>query len=162
MQENYSVKISVNSIAPAAIETSLFEGNKPEILNVDLYPLGVGQTEDVANATAFLLQNGARYITGETLILDGGATWLSKRGSNNHKYRQSSRREKPGSLLFPSMGFSKKDRESLLEVIATVKEKLHTSRYGDAAISFGNRILFVEKVLKQELPQVEVNTRIEN
>lgn len=68
--------ITVNSIAPAAIETSLFEGNKPEILNADLYPLGVGQTEDVANATAFLLQNGAQYITGETLILDGGATWL--------------------------------------------------------------------------------------
>ena len=63
--------ITVNSIAPAAIETSLFEGNKPEILNADLYPLGVGQTEDVANAP-FLLQNGARPITGETLILDGG------------------------------------------------------------------------------------------
>jgi NAD(P)-dependent dehydrogenase (short-subunit alcohol dehydrogenase family) len=30
----------------------------------------------VSNAVLFLLQNGARFITGETLILDGGATWL--------------------------------------------------------------------------------------
>ena len=70
----------------------------------------------------------------------------------------------PEAFYFNPWGFSKKSiRESLLEVIATVKEKNYTRV--DIVMRpylFGNRILFVEKVLKQELPQVEVNTRIEN
>jgi NAD(P)-dependent dehydrogenase (short-subunit alcohol dehydrogenase family) len=68
--------ITVNSVAPAAIETPIFEGNRPKVLNPDLYPLSSGHPSDVSNAVLFLLQNGARFITGETLILDGGATWL--------------------------------------------------------------------------------------
>ncbi len=69
-------EITVNSIAPAAIETPLFLGHKSEILDEKLYPLGVGQTSDVANAALFLCLQGSKYITGETIILDGGATWL--------------------------------------------------------------------------------------
>ena len=69
-------EITVNSIAPAAIETSLFEGNKPEVLNAKHYPLGIGEPSDVTNAVLFLILAGSKYITGETLILDGGATWL--------------------------------------------------------------------------------------
>ena len=68
--------ITVNSIAPAAIDTPLFEGNRPAILNPVLYPLGSGKPEDVTNAVLFLLQKGSRFITGETLVLDGGASWL--------------------------------------------------------------------------------------
>lgn len=70
----------------------------------------------------------------------------------------------PEAIYFNPWGFSKKSiRESLLEIIAIVKEKNCTRvLIVMRPYLFGNRILFVEKVLKQELPQVEVNTRIEN
>jgi len=68
--------ITVNSIAPAAIETPLFEGGKPEILDEKNYPLGIGKTNDITDAATFLCLEGSKYITGETIILDGGCTWL--------------------------------------------------------------------------------------
>jgi NAD(P)-dependent dehydrogenase (short-subunit alcohol dehydrogenase family) len=68
--------ITVNSISPAAIDTPLFEGSKPDILDVKNYPLGLGQVEDVSNAALFLCLDGAKFITGESIILDGGCTWL--------------------------------------------------------------------------------------
>jgi NAD(P)-dependent dehydrogenase (short-subunit alcohol dehydrogenase family) len=69
--------ITVNSVAPAAIETPLFEGSKPKVLDELNYPLGKGTPEDVANACLFLCTEGSKFITGETIILDGGSTWLS-------------------------------------------------------------------------------------
>ena len=36
--------------------------------------LGFGQPRDVANAVAFLLADTARWITGTTLVVDGGYT----------------------------------------------------------------------------------------
>ena len=38
------------------------------------HPLGLGRAEDVANAVAFLLADSARWITGTTLVVDGGYT----------------------------------------------------------------------------------------
>jgi NAD(P)-dependent dehydrogenase (short-subunit alcohol dehydrogenase family) len=40
----------------------------------DDYPLGFGQPEDVASAVRFLLSDEARWITGTTLVIDGGFT----------------------------------------------------------------------------------------
>jgi NAD(P)-dependent dehydrogenase (short-subunit alcohol dehydrogenase family) len=69
--------ITVNSIAPAAIETPLFDGGKPPVLDEKNYPLGNGEVDDVANASLFLCLSGNKYMTGETVILDGGSTWLT-------------------------------------------------------------------------------------
>jgi len=38
------------------------------------HPLGFGQPEDVANAAVFYLAPASRWITGTTLIMDGGLT----------------------------------------------------------------------------------------
>lgn len=70
-------EITVNSLAPAAIETPLWLGHKSEVLDEKLYPLGIGQISDIANAALFLCLEGSRFITGETIVLDGGATWLT-------------------------------------------------------------------------------------
>lgn len=39
---------------------------------IKIYPLGLGEPEDIANACVFLLSNAARWITGTNLIVDGG------------------------------------------------------------------------------------------
>ena len=36
------------------------------------HPLGFGTARDVANAAAFLLADTGRWITGSTLVVDGG------------------------------------------------------------------------------------------
>jgi NAD(P)-dependent dehydrogenase (short-subunit alcohol dehydrogenase family) len=38
------------------------------------HPLGIGTVRDVANAVAFLLADTGRWITGTTLVVDGGYT----------------------------------------------------------------------------------------
>ena len=42
----------------------------------DSVPMGyVGEPEDVANVVAFLASEEARYITGQSLLIDGGR-WM--------------------------------------------------------------------------------------
>ena len=68
----------VNCLAPGMIETGMAnaaaERISTEALAVHLkdYPLGAGRPKDVAAATAFLLSEDARWITGTTLPVDGG------------------------------------------------------------------------------------------
>ena len=67
--------ITVNAVAPGFIETDIWatvsDQARQSILN--LAPLGtIGRPEDVAEAVAFLASDAARYITGQTLNVDGG------------------------------------------------------------------------------------------
>lgn len=70
--------IRVNSIAAGAIETEMHQDfastvSEDMIANYrNLHPLGFGRAEDVANAVLFLLSDGARWITGVDLSVDGG------------------------------------------------------------------------------------------
>jgi len=72
--------ITVNSVAPGAIETPINKGllNNPPKLNALLanIPLKrLGQPGDVAEAVAFLASDKADYITGTTIFVDGGLLW---------------------------------------------------------------------------------------
>jgi NAD(P)-dependent dehydrogenase (short-subunit alcohol dehydrogenase family) len=41
------------------------------------YPLGrVGEPEDISNAVAYLASDDASFVTGITLVLDGGARFM--------------------------------------------------------------------------------------
>jgi NAD(P)-dependent dehydrogenase (short-subunit alcohol dehydrogenase family) len=70
--------ITVNAVAPGATDTSM---------NADAYtdevrrnyeqriPLGrIGTSEEIADVVVFLASDGARYITGQELLVDGGLT----------------------------------------------------------------------------------------
>jgi glucose 1-dehydrogenase len=72
--------ITVNNIAPGAIETPINTKllNDPEKLKALLenIPLArLGKTSDVAGVAAFLASADADYITGATIVVDGGLTW---------------------------------------------------------------------------------------
>ena len=67
--------ITVNAIAPGFITTDMTaqipEQSQEQILK--MIPLrGFGHPEDVADAVCFLASDAARYITGQTLQVDGG------------------------------------------------------------------------------------------
>ncbi|AUI50595.1 SDR family oxidoreductase [Arthrobacter crystallopoietes] len=72
--------VRVNAVAPAAVKTNfaraLYEGREAEL--TDKYPLRrLGMPEDVAGPVAFLLSDAAAWITGQTLVIDGGATLVT-------------------------------------------------------------------------------------
>jgi glucose 1-dehydrogenase len=72
--------ITINNIAPGAIETPinttlLHDPVKLKAL-LDNIPLArLGKTSDVAGVAAFLASADADYITGATIVVDGGLTW---------------------------------------------------------------------------------------
>ena len=69
--------IQVNAIAPGFIETAITSALTPERQAALLHeiPAGrFGQPGEIAAATAFLCSSSADYITGQTLVVDGGMT----------------------------------------------------------------------------------------
>lgn len=74
-REYASRNITVNSVAPGYIVTEmtdLLDEKAQEQLKLDI-PLAVlGTTEDVAGAVAYLASEDARYMTGQTLHVNGG------------------------------------------------------------------------------------------
>ena len=71
-------KIRVNALSPALVRTEMFKPEEADWLNEQEknYPLGLGRPEDVAHAAAFLLSDASRYMTGQTIIMDGGCGWV--------------------------------------------------------------------------------------
>jgi len=75
--EELGPKIRVNAVAPAVVKTqfatALYEGREEEVAAA--YPMKrLGVPEDIAGAVAFLLSGEAGWMTGQTMVLDGGVT----------------------------------------------------------------------------------------
>ena len=69
--------IRINSIHPGYVETPILANLDAEAraAAVGLHPIGrLGKPEEIAHAIAFLLSDGASFITGATLVADGGYT----------------------------------------------------------------------------------------
>lgn len=71
--------IRSNSVNPGMIDTNILSAgtiSEEELnKNKELYPLGRhGKPEEVADAIIFLLSDASSFITGQTLIIDGGFT----------------------------------------------------------------------------------------
>lgn len=75
--------VRINAVAPATIETPFIKGtlDTPEqrAATAARSPMGrIGQTSDVVGAIAFLASDLSSYITGQTIVIDGGR--LSRAG----------------------------------------------------------------------------------
>lgn len=73
-------KIRVNVVSPGVVETAI-NRNQPYLsdpekrkITESMHPLGLGTTEDVANACIYLLSDASRWVTGQNIIIDGGYT----------------------------------------------------------------------------------------
>nr|MBA2588491.1 SDR family oxidoreductase [Alphaproteobacteria bacterium] len=71
--------IRVNAIAPGWVETALTEGARADAARskaiIDRTPQGRwGKPEDIGGAVVFLCSDGAGFITGTVLPVDGGYT----------------------------------------------------------------------------------------
>ncbi|GFZ87148.1 hypothetical protein GCM10010978_28710 [Compostibacillus humi] len=68
--------IRVNAVAPGVIDTKMVDDwrktDKWPILSTANALRRIGKAEEVANAVLFLASDEASFITGETLIVDGG------------------------------------------------------------------------------------------
>ncbi|MFF1651470.1 SDR family oxidoreductase [Streptomyces sp. NPDC058240] len=75
LAQEFAPVVRVNAIAPAVVKTkfaqALYEGREAEAAAA--YPLGrLGVPEDIGGAAAFLTSSQADWITGQTLVVDGG------------------------------------------------------------------------------------------
>ncbi|HET8598721.1 MAG TPA: SDR family oxidoreductase [Segeticoccus sp.] len=73
-------QVRVNAVAPAVVKTAfaraLYEGREERVTRA--YPMGrLGRPDDVAGTVSFLLSGDAAWITGETVVIDGGLTLSS-------------------------------------------------------------------------------------
>ena len=67
--------ITVNAVAPGFIKTEMTDVLKDDIKKAIMENIPMkafGETEDIANAVAFLASEEARYITGQVISVDGG------------------------------------------------------------------------------------------
>ncbi|NOR23897.1 MAG: 3-oxoacyl-[acyl-carrier-protein] reductase [Desulforhopalus sp.] len=74
-REYASRNITVNSVAPGYIETEmteLLDEKAQEQIKSEIPLATFGRTEDVAGAVAYLVSDDGRYITGQTLNVNGG------------------------------------------------------------------------------------------
>ena len=71
-------QIRVNSIAPGVVRSPMgeaylsFLSDEAREKELAAYPLGLGEPEDVAGMASFLLSDAGKWITGQTIVMDGG------------------------------------------------------------------------------------------
>lgn len=78
-REVASRNVTVNAVAPGFVDTEILEAMPAETLEaaLKLVPLGrMGTPEEIAYAVAFLADERAAYITGQTLGVDGGMAMM--------------------------------------------------------------------------------------
>ena len=74
-KEVAAYNIRVNAVAPGFIETDILKDLKEAYRQqiIEHIPLGrMGKSEEVARVVKFLVSDAGNYITGQTIIIDGG------------------------------------------------------------------------------------------
>jgi glucose 1-dehydrogenase len=65
-------KIRINCVAPGAVDTPMLWSNPNVDSGAEKIQGAVGKPEDIAAAICFLASAESRFITGTTLVVDGG------------------------------------------------------------------------------------------
>jgi glucose 1-dehydrogenase len=65
-------KLRINCVAPGAVDTPMLWNNPNIKSGVEKVEGAIGKPEDIAAAVCFLASPQARFITGTTLVVDGG------------------------------------------------------------------------------------------
>jgi NAD(P)-dependent dehydrogenase (short-subunit alcohol dehydrogenase family) len=65
-------KIRINCVAPGAVDTPMLWNNPNVKSGAEKIQGAIGKPEDIAAAVCFLASDEARFITGTTLVADGG------------------------------------------------------------------------------------------
>ena len=70
--------IRVNAILPGIVRTEMLSGTNVSeeqfTQQEEQYPLGLGTPEDVGYAVIYHLSDASRWLTGQSMVLDGGLT----------------------------------------------------------------------------------------
>lgn len=79
-EELASYNIRVNAVSPGAIKTPIAEGQKvdPKLAEAIMSQIPmkrIGEPEEVSNLVLFLASDASSYMTGSTVVIDGG--WLA-------------------------------------------------------------------------------------
>jgi NAD(P)-dependent dehydrogenase (short-subunit alcohol dehydrogenase family) len=67
--------VRVNAVAPGYVNTAMQQKKPPAVLksSIDKVPLGrIADPDEIAKVVLFLLSDMASYVTGETIVTDGG------------------------------------------------------------------------------------------
>lgn len=72
-------KIRVNSVNPGMVNTKLIQGgsisDEQKKADMELYPLKrYGEPEEIAHGIIYLLSDASSWVTGHSLVIDGGVT----------------------------------------------------------------------------------------
>ncbi len=72
-------KIRCNSVLPGMVNTSLIKGGalseEQHKADMETYPLKrYGEPQDIAYGIIYLLSDAAAWVTGHSLVIDGGVT----------------------------------------------------------------------------------------
>jgi NAD(P)-dependent dehydrogenase (short-subunit alcohol dehydrogenase family) len=78
--------VRVNTIAPGLVRTdmarALWEDPDRLAQALENYPLGrIGEPQDIAGAAVFLASRAGNFMTGQTIVIDGGSTVMGGRYS---------------------------------------------------------------------------------
>lgn len=72
--------IRVNAIAPGMVRSEMHQDVTLSISKQNMemyeksYPLGIGEVADISGLLMFLLGDSSRWLTGQTIVIDGGVT----------------------------------------------------------------------------------------
>lgn len=100
--------IRVNAVAPGVIETDMSNITKTDAgrdLTLSMQALKrIGQPSDVADVIAFLASDGARWITGASIPVDGGSKALNEHLAGHRDVIQDEATEEQSKSKAPMFG----------------------------------------------------------